>query len=242
MTQTLQDLKRKRILTQTKQFNHVPTVPIPTLERIDSESGIRMYTDGDFKFPSVTTMLAGSKEDTLSEWRNRVGADEAEKIGRRAALRGTKFHSFCEAFLRNEDLPKFASPLEMQVNSSVVPFLSRIDNVHLIETALYSKQLRLAGTVDCIAEFDGRLTVIDFKTSNSVKEKDWIFDYFLQATAYSIMFEELVGIAIQDLAIIIGVDGQTEGQLFLEKRDSFVEALLKRRDKYEKRFLGGVPA
>ena len=112
------------------------------------------------------------------------------------------------------------------------PLLDRIDNIHGQEVALYSDHLRLAGRVDCIAEYNGKLSIIDFKTAAKPKRKEWIDNYFAQAAAYAIMYEERTDIPIDQSVIMIAVEGD-EPQVFIEKRDNYVELLLNARDIWE---------
>ena len=204
-------------------------IVIPEIKQIH-QAGRRFYTDGNFKYPSVTTVL-GAFED-LSAWRDRVGHEEANRIGRKAALRGTKFHSQVEHYLKEESMPVFRTPLEYQLFINTRPILNKITDISLIETRLFSHHLRLAGTVDCIAKFDGKLSVIDFKTSTRPKSESYIDNYFQQASAYSIMYEELTMIPIPNLVIIVAVEG-APSQVFISKRDKHAKELISKRDRYE---------
>jgi genome maintenance exonuclease 1 len=215
-----------------RKFNHVDLDRsfFGEIKQIN-EDGKRWYMADNKKYPSVTTVLGQINKKSVLEWRARVGEEEANKISRTAALRGTKFHTLVEKYLRNQEY-EIESPLQKQMFMDSREYLNKIDNIHLLESRLYSDHLRMAGTVDCIAEFDGRLSVIDFKTSSRPKDKQYIESYFLQATAYSIMFEERTGIPVPRIAIIISVEGES-AQVFTEKRDSYVQQLLHYRDAYE---------
>jgi ATP-dependent exoDNAse (exonuclease V) beta subunit len=139
----------------------------------------------------------------------------------------------CEKVLDNEEIDTSKlSLLDLEIWNEFKPLLNRIDNIHAQEIALYSDHLRLAGRVDCIAEFDGKLSIIDFKTSKKPKKKEWIENYFAQAAAYAIMYEERTGIPINRSVIMIAVEGD-DPQIFIEKRDNFVPLLLKARDIWE---------
>ena len=141
-----------------------------------------------------------------------------------------------EEFLNN-DQPDFTNPVGVDLFRSIKPeLLQRVDNIHAQEVPLYSKFLGLAGRVDCVAEFDGKLSIIDFKTSRLPKKKEWIKDYFLQACAYSIMWEERTGIPISQLVILIDVDYELP-IIFEEKRDDWTKLLIETKEKYEKRGL-----
>lgn len=177
----------------------------------------------------MTSVVGLLKAQQIQEWRNRVGAAEANKISSRASRRGTSIHSLCEDYLLGKN--PTADQFDHEMFKSLVPILDRIDNIHCLETQLYSHHLQVAGTVDCIAEFDGKLHVIDFKTSSKPKPKDWIHDYFMQTSAYAVMFEELTGIPVGRLLIVMGVDDH-EPLVFQEKRNDWVFQFRDLRDKY----------
>ena len=218
-------------------FNHVEKFEFPQLVRENFE-GKRVYkTESGDRFPSVTTVLGHKSKPAIKAWRKRVGAKTANKISRQASVRGTKIHSLCEDYVNNDDLDfDKLSFVEVDMFNQMKPLIDRIDNIHCVEQFLYSEHLRLAGQADCIAEFDGRLSIIDFKTSAKPKSKSYIKNYFAQCAAYAIMFEERTGIPIDTSVIIIGVQAD-ESQLFVEKRDNYTEYLLECRDLYEKEVL-----
>ena len=154
-----------------------------------------------------------------------------------ASVRGTKIHGLCEDYINNDELnTEKITFVEEIIFNNMKTYINRIDNIHCVEQFLFSEHLRFAGQVDCIAEFDGRLSVIDFKTSAKLKKKSNIKNYFAQCAAYAIMFEERTGVPIDTTVIIIGVDGE-DPQLFVEKRDNYTEYLLECRDLYEKEVL-----
>jgi hypothetical protein len=202
---------------------------LPKLQRIDSDGGRVYMTPSGQAYPSVTSVVGLHKAHQIQEWRNRVGADEANKISSRASKRGTSIHSLCEEYLLGNN-PVPALP-DVEVFSTLRPLLDRIDNIHCLETQLYSHHLRVAGTVDCIAEFDGKLHIIDFKTASRPKSRDWIHDYFMQTSAYAVMFEELTGVPVGRLLIIMGVDDH-EPLIFQEKRDDWIKQFIHLREDY----------
>jgi len=218
-------------------FNHVEKFEFPQLVRENFE-GKRVYkTESGDRFPSVTTVLGHKSKPAINAWRKRVGVETANKISRQASVRGTKIHSLCEDYVNNDDLNfDKLSFVEVDMFNQMKPLIDRIDNIHCVEQFLYSEHLRLAGQADCIAEFDGRLSIIDFKTSAKPKSKSYIKNYFAQCAAYAIMFEERTGIPIDTSVIIIGVQAD-EPQLFVEKRDNYTDYLLECRDLYEKEVL-----
>ena len=207
---------------------------VPKLEQIN-ENGTRVYATPDgSRYPSVTTILSEHGREALDRWRDRIGHAEAAKIGARAAARGTKLHMFTEHYLQN-DLTVFngVDLIGQHFFDEFKPILSAIDNIHCLETKLYSHHLRLAGTVDCIAEYDGVLSVIDFKTASKPKRHEWIHNYFMQTSAYAIMYEELTGIPVPQLVILVAVE-DSHPQVFVEQRNRWTQGLLEYRNIYEK--------
>lgn len=214
-------------------YNHVR----PDLKKVNikqvNEDGTRYYlTEDGSKYPSVTTVLSEYSRQGIAEWRAKVGAEAANKKTAAASGRGTRIHKYCEDYINNLD-PNIKNPFDFEMFTSMMPALHRIQNVHAQEHGMYSNYLRMAGTVDCIGEFDGRLSIIDFKTASKPKKQDWIQNYFMQCTAYAIMYEELYQTPIDKIVVIIGVDNE-EPQVFVEKRDNWVEQLIKYRDLHEK--------
>lgn len=208
---------------------------VPKLQQVN-EDGTRYYvTPEGNKYPSVTTVLSEYNRKAIFEWRKRVGEEEANRISRTASSRGTRIHTLCEKYLNNEE-PIFKTPLDKEMFGRFKHVLHRINNIHVQETKMYSDHLRIAGTVDCVGEFDNKLSVIDFKTSSKLKYKDDIKNYFMQASAYAIMFEERFKIPVSQTVIAIAVEDE-ESQVFIEKRDAYVKDLLYYRDLYESNFL-----
>jgi len=214
-----------------KTFTHLDLPPLPKLSRKNVD-GKRIYqTETGGRYPSVTTVLGVRGKKGVYEWRQRVGAEEADKISRKASVRGTRIHKLCEDYVGNKPLPEL-SLLDEVTWSSFRPIIERIDNVHHLEPVLYSDHLGMAGQCDCIAEFDGKLSIIDYKTSRRTKRHDQISSYFAQCAAYAIMYEERTGIPINRTVILIAVDGE-EPQVFIEKRDNYVTYLLESKRMYE---------
>ena len=213
-------------------FNHVKNTSLnmPELKQINFNSG-RMYetVEGE-RFPSITTILNLYNQNFITEWKAKVGEEYANKVASQAARRGTIIHESIEHYLSNRSVP-FISFRQQELFKSIKPLLNDINNIHCLEQRLFSRHLKIAGTVDCIAEHEGRLSVIDFKTSSRTKEKNKIENYFMQCTAYAIMYEELTGIPIQKIVIMIAVEDDFP-QIFIEKRDNFVKSLLYYRELY----------
>lgn len=199
-------------------------------------TGGRHYNTPEGKYPSVTTVLSILSEESIAAWRKRVGEDEAEKIGYRARTRGTAVHSIIERYLDNDiEYDKDVMPDVLSTFKDVQPILDEhISEILGLEAPLYSKHLKLAGRVDCVGVFDNKLSIIDFKTSRKIKKKEWIHNYFAQASAYAIMFEERTGIPVPQLVIIIAVDNE-QPQVFVEKRDDWTDLLFKAKEIYESR-------
>lgn len=201
-----------------------------------SENGKRFYQTPDGqKHPSVTTVLSINTRDAIMEWRRRVGPEEANRVSSFAASRGTRVHTMIERYLDNrDDYLEKSNHITKKNFYTMKPVLDeRIEKVILQEAPLYSNHLSLAGRVDCIGVFDGRLSIIDFKTSAKPKKKEWIHNYFMQKTAYAIAFEERTSIPIVDLVTLIVNDVDDEPQVFKEKRDNWVEPLFDTIQRYQ---------
>ena len=204
---------------------------IPKLLRSTSSDGTRVYeTPSGSAYPSVTTVTGLHSAKGIAEWRARVGNEEANRISGRASARGTRIHQYCEDYLRGNIFE--ADMFDLQMFNSIKPLLDQVDNIHCLETPLWSDFLQVAGTVDCIAEFQGKLSVIDFKTSSKPKDRDDIHNYFMQTAAYAVAFEERTGIPIGRLVIIMAVDSD-DPRWFIEKRDNWIGGFRKLRLDYK---------
>ena len=188
-------------------FKHID-IDLPKLER-ETIDGVRYYKvpdDGEIlKLFSITSVTSHKNRNFFANWRKKVGEEKADKITRQATSRGTDMHTLVEHLLKNEDLPE-VQPLSQFLFKIAKPDLNRINNVYALESSLYSKILGVAGTVDCIAEFDGELAIIDFKTSKKPKPRGWIEHYFVQCAAYACMFYELTDIPVKKLVIIMACE------------------------------------
>lgn len=202
-----------------------------------NENGRRYYQapNGE-KYPSVTTVLGVLNRESIREWRARVGTEEANRVSARASSRGTRVHTMVERYLDNRDDYLEKSNHLTRHNFNVMkPVLDeRIDKIILQEAPLYSEHLGLAGRVDCVGYFDGRISIIDFKTANKPKKKEWIKGYFMQETAYAIAFEEQTGIPVPNIVTIIVNDIDNEPQVFIERRDRWVRPLFETINLYHK--------
>ena len=188
-------------------FNHVDlTLPKLSRETID---GVRYYSVPDedelLKLVSITSVTSHFNKEIFVNWRNKVGDKEADRITKAATSRGTDMHSLTENYLKNEDLPT-VQPISDFLFKIAKSELNKIDNIHALEGSLYSKELGIAGTVDCIAEYNGELAIIDFKTSKKPKPRDWVEHYFVQCMAYGCMLYEITGISVKKLVIIMACE------------------------------------
>ena len=214
-----------------KNFNHVGS----ELQDLQTENinGKRHYVtpDGN-KYISITTLLSNLSKAGIQKWRKRVGEVEANRISTKASRQGTGVHSICESYIKNEygyldgRMPHLA-----EMFSSIQPLLDRIDNVHCVEGALYSDELKLAGRTDLIAEFDNELAVIDYKTSRKIKTWEMCHSYFMQGAFYAHAYEERTGIPVNDIVIIMAVENE-EPVLFRETKNRWIEPLNQVRHKY----------
>ena len=206
-----------------KKFKH-NTTTLPSIDRIDGDENTgRLYRlpDGS-KVPSVTTVLGWYKKPQLAEWRKRLGEEEVQKVLRRTSSRGTKVHAICEDYLHNKEIDKDkVDPFALFLFTSIQKFIDRIDNVLGVELQMYSNHLGVAGTADVIADFDDRRSIIDFKTSDKPKKEEWIDTYFMQMAIYAVMYEELTGVPVNNLVVIIAVEN-SEPQLFIQRRNQWI--------------------
>lgn len=206
-----------------KHFEH-DFIEFAHLNRIDGETARLYETPTGERYPSVTTVLGKMSDKTaLNEWRKRVGDEEANKVSARASSRGTFIHSMCENYILGEDVDT-SMPHNMMIFRQIKGILDeKVDMIRATECTLFSHHLKIAGTCDLIADYDGRLSIIDYKTSTKRKRKDWIEGYFLQASLYAYMLWEMTGIAVKDIVIIIGVDDELDPQVFVERPSNYIE-------------------
>ena len=206
-------------------FNHVP-VNLPELKTktVDKK---RFYVTPDGDFPSITTVLSIRKKEGLYEWRKRVGNDVANYVARTAAARGTSIHHMCEDYLNNmpnewpdkweEHKKKFLHYALFKVLRDKA--LDNIDNIYAQECGLYSTKYKVAGRVDCIANYKGSLSVIDFKTSTKERNDEWNENYYIQCSAYAEMFQELTGESTKQIVILVVTEDGTVQEFVKDKSD-----------------------
>ena len=213
-------------------FNHTP-VELPTISATNKD-GVRLYEtpDGN-KYPSITTVLSVRNKQGLMEWRKRVGDDVANYVARTAAARGTKVHQMCEDYLNNmhRDFPEKWE----EHKKNFLPWclfnqlrdvaLHKLNNIYAQEAGLYSDKYKVAGRVDCIAEYDGTPSIIDFKTSSKERNDDWNESYYIQGSAYAEMFGERTGIEISQVVILVVTEDGTV-QEFVKDKNNYLDALV----------------
>lgn len=200
-----------------------------------TRDGKRFYETPDgYLYPSVTTITSLHNQEAIQEWRNRVGAVEANRISTQASNRGTRMHKLCEDYLNNISVESHSvMPNVKALFKTIKPIIDEyIDNIHGIELPLFSDHLKVGGKVDCVADFDGKLSIIDFKTSSRQKEETMIENYFMQCAAYSVMYEERTGNPVPRIAIVMAVENDSP-QIFVKKRDDYIDAFIDLRLKYE---------
>lgn len=206
-------------------FNH-DLIELPTLIRHDGES--RYYeTPGGKKYPSVTTVLGAMQDKSgLIAWRKRVGDAEADRVSKRASGRGTAVHKLCESFVLND--PNFyeeeaaAMPINRQMFRQLQKVLKdHVSNIRISEGSLFSHKLRIAGSVDLVALWNGRLAIIDFKTSGSAKREQWIENYFFQCALYGYMLYEMTGLLADTMVVMIALEEEDQPQIFERKMSEY---------------------
>ena len=181
-------------------FNHVEC-DLPTLSR-KTIDGVRYYTVNDRPMVSITSVTSHFNKHIFVDWRKRVGNEEADRVTKRATSRGTKVHTLIENHLLNKDVV-LDNPSSKMLFTQSKKLLQNINNIYALEKSLYSNELGVAGTVDCIAEYNGELSIIDFKTAAKPKPREWIENYFVQAAAYACMFYEITDIPVKKLVILM---------------------------------------
>jgi len=208
------------------------------LESVTTDSGRIYKVPGGFEYSSITTVLSSYSKDSLNEWINRVGEEEANKKRRIAASRGTKLHDACEKYLKNELTPMHLSSMMPDVKNLFKNIRTALDKhigvVYANEQPLYSHELKIAGRVDCIAEWDNKLSIIDFKTSEKEKQEEHIQNYFMQCSAYAVMYEEIVGKSIDNIVVLITTVESDIPQIFERQKSNYLIELKKYVNDYYK--------
>jgi len=205
-----------------KNFVQLDESKLPTTKGKNID-GFRFYAVEDKHYPSITTVLGAIPKPGLMKWRKSVGEDAAKWEMNRAARRGSATHTLVEQYLKGET-PSIRDVLPLGMFRLLKPYLDQVDNIHCLETIMYSNKLTVAGQVDCIAEYNGKLSVIDFKTANKERVDSWNENYYIQCTAYAIMYEELFGTPIEQIVILqAGEDGSAKA--FVKNKSDYEEKL-----------------
>ena len=216
-----------------KKFNFIDLdkskLPVTKGKKVD---GFRFYDIDGKAYPSVTSVLGIKKKAELQGWREKIGEDVANWEMGRAARRGKATHLLVEEYLKGKT-PSERGVLPLGLFKLLRPYVDQIDNIHLLETIMYSPKLTIAGQVDCIAEYNGKLSVIDFKTANKERQESWIDNYFLQTTAYAQMYEETFGKNIDQIVILLASEDGSVQNFVKEKKD-YMSPLMKSIDEFYK--------
>jgi len=217
----------------------IRTQQTPTLKEIYNECGRFYETPDGKKFPSVTTVLKDYNKEGIDKWIKRVGEVAAKKEGDYALDRGTKFHNLIESYLLTDKLDNIEEypPMVKIMFQNLRPKLELIDNIHLMETTLFSNTLKVAGRVDVIGEYDGKLSIIDFKTSKRSKKLEWIKSYFMQTSAYAFMYHEMTELLPKQIVILIAGEQDLSTQVFVDNPGNHIRDFKKEVDKFYKKML-----
>jgi ATP-dependent exoDNAse (exonuclease V) beta subunit len=219
-----------------RTFNHVKLHSLDfDLKAETTESGRLYATPTGEKYKSITTVLGNHNKQAIMEWRKNVGEERANKISSKAALRGTRVHKICEDYINNDTTDfqlNMLMPDLKELFFKIRPIIDEnLGDVYSQEQALYSHKLRIAGRVDLIGMWNGKLSVIDFKTSTKQKEEENIQNYFMQCTAYALMFSELTGMWIDDIVVLIATE-EGSPQIFERQIHDYQKPLMQYIDKY----------
>ena len=224
---------------QKKIFEHAKVdIGYQDLDAETTSNGRTYSAPNGKSYPSVTTVLSILNEDIIKAWRDRVGEEEANRISGKASNRGTRVHSIVEKYLNNEDTTEFLPHIRQSLENLKPVLDENITTIYGLEVPLFSEHLGVAGRCDCIAEFNGVPSIIDFKTSRYIKKKEKISNYFAQGAAYSIMWEERTGLTAPNIVIIMDVDHE-KPSVFVEHRDNWTELLHNTIKEYRTRKMFG---
>ena len=219
------------------KFQHQP-VHLPELRTTTINNKRYYLTDTGNKYPSITTVLKDRGNEGVIKWRKRVGEDVANAVSRKATNRGTKFHTIVEEFLDNKDVRIHRKDfliyeIFLHMKNTLV---ANVNNIRAQECGLYSNKYKVAGRVDCIAEYDGVLSIIDFKTSRRKRKDEWNENYYIQSSAYAEMFEERTGTPIEQIVILVVTeDGEVEA--FVRSKSKYLPLLSEAVDNFNKELI-----
>ncbi len=214
------------------EFNHIP-VNFTSSELIEKNDEHYYQTPSGAIYPSITTILQKTqtleKQQSLQNWREQEIA--SDYITQEAAIIGSETHKLIENYLNGEEIFENFRLLSEAHFNNLLPFVNKINDIHGIELRLYSDKMKLAGTSDCIAKYDGTLSVIDYKTKRSNQKEEWLTDYFIQATSYGVMFKELTGIKVEQIVILVSSEKNTRME-FIKNPDDYLDLLEQRINQY----------
>ena len=213
-------------------FNHVP-INFQQAELIEKDDVHYYQTPTGKIFPSITTILqktmSAEKQQSLQNWKEQEAA--AEYITQEAATIGTQTHKLIENHLNGITQTDEVRLLSVAHFNNLIPFLQKINDIHGIELRMYSNEMKLAGMSDCIAKYDGELSIIDYKTKRSNQQEEWMTDYFIQGTAYSEMFKELTGIEVKQVVILVSSEKNTRME-FVKRTEDYRDMLKQRLNQF----------
>lgn len=213
-------------------FNHIP-VNFTQSELIEKDDSHYYQTPSGIVYPSITTMLQNTqteeKKQSLQNWREQEIA--SDYITQEASIIGSETHMLIENYLNGEEILENFRLLSEAHFNNLLPYVNKINDIHGIELRLYSDKMKLAGTSDCIAKYDGKLSIIDYKTKRSNQREEWLTDHFIQATSYGVMFKELTGIKVDQIVILVSSEKNTRME-FLKNPDDYLDLLEQRIDQY----------
>ena len=219
-------------------FNHVDHgFVLQELTADTSDKGRFYTTPSGSVLPSVTTILSMQDKTGIDDWIKRIGEDEAKRIMLQASKRGTAVHDLAEKYVNNdENWKRGAMPANLFTFNTIKPVLDKhLNNIWTQEAALYSERLSVAGRVDCIGEWDGVLSIVDYKTSRRPKQKEYIEGYFIQESVYAACFYEMTRVPIKQIVTVIAVD-DSEPQVFIEKAIDHLHKFVALRQRFRDRF------
>ena len=213
-------------------FNHIP-INFQQAQLIEKEDGHYYQTPKGDIFPSITTILqktmSAEKQQNLENWKDQEAA--ARYITEESALVGTQTHKLIEDYLNEIEQTQEVRLLSVAHFNNLIPLLQKINDIHGTELRLYSNAMKLAGMSDCIAKYDGELSIIDYKTKRSNQQEEWMTDHFIQGTAYSEMFKELSGIEIKQVVILVSSEKNTRME-FVKKTKDYKDLLTQRLNQF----------
>ncbi len=217
-------------------FDYLPGPELPNLQARTLSSGRKYQTPAGKVYPSVTTITQQHSAKAIAEWRARIGEEEADRITTLAAAKGSALHDIAENYVRgHKDWAEDITPIGLDLFTPIKVALDKhVNNIRYVEAPLYSDYLRTAGRVDLIAEWDGILSVIDFKSARQRKPRDWCHGYFMQESAYAVMHEERTKKPIKQLVTIISPDDTFDVDIYVESRDDWIGEFINLRKQYAK--------